>query len=140
MAFEYRKGDRQIMKLPLDSTSADITPGLAITLSGGTAGYHKEVDASGEAVVGISVNTVASPSADGGAFVHCDVSPDSIYEVGPDAGSVTAALAGLTADCGADGASVNIDASATDDILIVEADATNNKMLVRLVPQPSGVA
>jgi hypothetical protein len=140
MAFEYRKGQRMKMLLPLDSVSADIVIGVGITAAGATGGYFKEVDGLGEALVGISCNIVASPSADGGAYVLVDVSEDSVYEVGPDAGSVTAVLAMSTADVGADGLTVNIDGSATDDIAILTADATNNKMHVRLKLALPGVA
>lgn len=139
MAFEYRSGPRDIRPAPLDSTTAALTPGTAVTLA--TAGYFKEVDGSGEAVAGICVSTTASPSADGGLSALVDFSPLSVYEVGPDAGSVTAGLAMLTADVGADGVSVNIDASATDDILILSADPVANTMHVRILQtSASGVA
>ncbi len=140
MAFEYRKGTRRIVKCPLDSSSAAIVVGDAITISGATDGYFKEVDASGEAVFGIATTKVASPDADGGAFVMVDVSEDSVYEVPPDTGTVTQALAGNSADCGANARSVNIDASSTDDIEIIEVDTTNNKIYVSLRRSLTGVA
>ncbi len=140
MAFEYRKGERLLVTLPLDSTSADIEVGDAITASGATSGYFKEVDAAAEAVVGIAVSKVSSPSADGGAEVKVDISRQSVYEVGPDAGSVTVALNMKSADVGADARSVDIDGSTTDDIEIIEADTVNNKILVRLNQSLTGVA
>lgn len=140
MAFEYRKGERMLIPLPLDSTSADIEVGDAITAAGATSGYFKEVDGAAEAVVGIAASKVSSPSADGGAEVLVDVSRQSVYEVGPDSGSVTVALNMKTADVGADARTVDINGSLTDDIEIIEADTVNNKMLVRLNPSLSGVA
>ena len=140
MAFEYRKGTRQLVKLPLDSTSADIEVGDAITAAGATSGYFKEVDAAAEAVVAIAYSKVSSPTADGGAFVLADVSGESVYEVVPDAGTVTQALAMKTADVGANARSVDINGSTTDDIEILEVDTVNNKMLVRINPSLSGVA
>lgn len=140
MAFEYRKGERRFVMLPLDSTSADIVVGDAITASGATSGYFKEVDAAAEAVVGIAASTVSSPSADGGAYVKVDVSRDSIYEVAPDSGNVSVALRMKTADVGADARTVDIDGSSTDDIEILDIDTNANTMRVRLNPSLSGVA
>ena len=139
MSFEFRKGERKIVKCLLDSTSAAILVGDAITITNATAGYFKEVDASGEAITGIATSESASPAADGDLFVMVDISPLSMYEVPPDAGSVTQALAGRTADCGADARSVDIDASATDDIVIAEVDVDANTMLIRLNPTFTGV-
>jgi len=139
MAFEYRYGDRILVPLPLDSTSAATVVGLAITQSGATAGYFKEVDASGEAVVGIAAAVVASPSADGDLTVLVDVSPASVYEVPPDAGSVAVTIVGDTMDCGADGLTANIDASLQDDIYCIGIDATANTALVMLRTNPTGV-
>lgn len=132
--FEYRSGRRHPIPMPLDSSSADITVGMAVTIAGATDGYIKEVDGSGEAVIGIAMQDVTSPSSDGLATVLVDVSMDSEYEVGPDAGSVTQALLWNTADVGANGTSVNIDASSTDDILITRVDTNNNKIHVQLRP------
>ncbi len=132
MAFKYREGRRNLRKLPLAATSAAIEAGDAITASGATSGFFKEVDASGEAVVGIAASKVDSPGADGDLFVMCDISPESVYEVPPDSGSVAVTLRLKTADVGADARSVNIDASVLSDILITEIDSDANTMLVQL--------
>jgi len=133
--YGYRYGDRQIIDLPLDSTSADIgADAIAITDSGATTAFVKEVDGSGERVIGFSVNKVDSPSADGGASVNVDVSYASVYEFPPDAGTVTVDLVGKTCDIGADGKSINIDASADDSIQIVDVDTVANTCFVRLAP------
>ena len=122
MAFEYMYGPRKIIELPLDSTSADITVGLMLTAARATDGYFKEVDGSGEATVKV------------------DVSPASVYRVSPDAGNIAVTDAMNTADVGADGLTVNIDASATDDIQILSVDVDANTMAVSIVPTFSGVA
>jgi len=134
MGFEYRKGVRRLIKAPLDSTSADILVGDAITASGATSGYFKEVDAAAEGVLGIAASkvTMVAAGSDGDQFVLVDVSPDSVFEVGPDAGSVTQALAGKTMDVGADARSVDIDASTTDDVYCLEADVDNNKLIIQI--------
>jgi hypothetical protein len=137
--FDYLKGDRMLIPVPLDSVSAATVVGLAITASGATVGYFKEVDAVNEAVVGIAVEIVASPSTDGGASVLIDISESSVYLVAPDAGSVTAALAMSTADVGANGLSVDINGSTTDDIEILTVDVAANTMLVRLKRALPGV-
>ena len=138
--FEYRKGERLLGKRPLDSTSADISDGRAITTAGATSGYFKEVDGAAEAVSGISVQTVASPSADGGADVLVDISPDSVYEVAPDSGTAAITNVGKTCDVGADGLTIDHDGSTTDDILIVGVDLDANTYLVQLRPSAAGVA
>jgi len=131
MSFEYRRGVRNPTLVPLDSTSADIEVGDAITMSGGTTGYAKEVDAAAEAVIGFAMQAVSSPSADGEASVLVDVSKDSVYEVGPDAGSVTQALNFTALDVGADARSVDIDGTTTADLLVVQCEVDDNKIYIK---------
>tara|TARA_R100000808_G_C2139409_1_gene147322 strand:- start:1136 stop:1576 length:441 start_codon:yes stop_codon:yes gene_type:complete len=140
--YVYAYGDTRVaVRLPLDADSANITVGMAITSSGATAGYYKEVDASGESVVGIAMEEKDSPSTDGGASVLVDISESSYYRVNPDTGTVSAALRLKTADIGADGKSVNIDASATDNVKIHDVRTDDNTMLVSLIVETyAGVA
>ena len=141
MAFSYRTGRRVIRKVLLDADSAAIVVGDALTITNATDGYFKEVDASGEAVSCIATTASASPSSDGDLFVMADFSTESVYEVPPDTGSITQAIAGNTCDCGADARSINIDASSTDDILILEVDVNENIAYVRLLSNSlTGVA
>ena len=115
MAFEYRRGPRVLIELPLDSTSANITPGMAITATNTTDGYFKQVDAAAENVLGIAVNKVTSPASHGGAMVKLDVSTLSVYEVGPDTGSFVITQTQNSCDVGADGVSIKPDGSSTSD-------------------------
>jgi hypothetical protein len=141
LPYGYRKGIQQLVMLPLDSTSADITAtATAITSSGATANYFKEVDAAAEIVVGFSASKVDSPSADGGAYVKVDISTDSVYEFPPDAGTVSYGLIGKTCDIGADGQSVDIDGSSDDSLRIVDVDTTANTCFVQLRDNGTGVA
>lgn len=141
MAFEYRFGPRVLVKLPLDSTSANIEQGDAITASGATSGFFKEVDALAEAVVGFAVQKVTSPSSDGNAYVLADISRESVYEAPADTGTIAITARMKTCDVGADARSINHDGSTTDDILVIEVDTDANTALVRLnSPTFSGVA
>jgi len=140
MALKYRRGPRILVELPLDSTSADITPGTAITDSGATSGYFKEVDAAAESVKGISVNKVSSPSSDGGAYVTVDISDLSVYQADPDSGTIAITANQKTCDIGADGTSIDHDGSSTDDIVVLAVDLNDNTALIRLKHTFSGVA
>lgn len=139
MAFEYVRGERTIVSLPLDSTTADLVQGQAVTTADATAGYFKEVDALAEAVVGIVVRKVDSPDSDGDRSVDVDVSRHSVYRVAPDAGSMTVAENMNTCDVGADGLSINRDGSTTDDIEILYVDTDYNVAYVRINPSLAGV-
>lgn len=131
--FDFAYGERILVRLPLDADSADIEVGDAITSAGATAGYYKEVDASGESTVGVAVEKVASPSTDGGASVLVNISENAYYRVNPDAGTVSASLRFKTADIGADGRTVNIDASATDNVKIHDYRDEDNTILVSFI-------
>jgi len=72
-------------------------------------------------------------------MVKLDVSTLSIYEVGPDAGSMAVTINQNTCDVGADAKSIDINGSSTDDILILVVDTDTNKALVRLAPIIAGV-
>lgn len=131
MAFVHRKGRQELERYPLDSSTDAITVGMAITSTGATAGYFQNVDGSGDQVEGFAVDRASVPSSDGLTYVTVDISYDTTYEAPPDAGTVTTALIGKTMDVGADGLSVNIDASATDDLICVQVDTVANTLFVK---------
>ena len=139
MAFEYRRGPRVLIELPLAATSADITPGMAITATDAADGYFKQVDATSEAVLGIAVNKVSSPSSNGGTLVKLDVSTLSVYEAPPVTGTLAVTVNQNTCDVGADGVSIDQGTSTRDDILILVIDTDTNTALVRLAPILAGV-
>jgi hypothetical protein len=139
-SFAYREGERRPVWMKLDKDSADTVVGMAMTESGATSGYIKEVDASGEAVIGFAMQIVeVTGASDGLCSVLVDVSEESVYEVGPDAGTVTQALVNKTMDVGANGLSVNIDASSTDDIEVIGVDTVANTLSIRLRRVLAGV-
>ena len=130
MSFDYRRGVRHGVLMPIDSSSGDITVGDAITTTGATAGYIQKVDGLADVVQGFAMQTVASPSADGEASVLVDVSKDAVYEVGPDAGSVTQALDLTSLDVGANAQSVDINGTTTADLKVVQVDVAANTIYV----------
>lgn len=140
MAFEWVRGERTLIELPLDASTAALVQGQVITEDDATAGYFKEVDALAESCRGVVVNKVASPATDGDKSVVVDVSRHSVYRVSPDAGSVALTDQMETCDIGADGLTINIDGSTTDDIEILNVDTGANVAYVRFNFSLSGVA
>ena len=132
--FDYAYGDRVLVRVPLDADTADINVGTAITSADANTGFYKNVDASGEVVVGIAAEKVSSPSTDGAASVLVDISANSYYRVNPDTGTAAETLRFKTCDIGADGRSANIDASATDNVKIHEVRTSDNALLVSIIP------
>ncbi|MEL6344723.1 MAG: hypothetical protein AAFV53_16520 [Myxococcota bacterium] len=131
---------RDLVRLPLAASTADIKVGDVITDTGAATGFYQKVDGSGDAVKGVSLEVVKSPAANGGATVLVDVSPNTNYLASPDAGSVTTALRFKSMDIGADGASIDIDASATDDIYCIDVYTDENTLKVQIRPAFAGVA
>lgn len=130
MSFDYRRGVRHPVSFPIAASSADIEVGDALTTTGATAGFVQKADGSGDAVVAFAMQSIASPSADGEASVLGDISKDAVYEVGPDAGNVTQALNLTSLDVGADAQSVDIDATVTADLTVVQVDTEANTIYV----------
>lgn len=58
-----------------------------------------------------------------------DISEASVYEFPPDTGSATAAQAGKTCDVGG-ARSINVDATADDNVIIHSVDTDANSVLV----------
>ncbi len=129
--FDFVYGQRVLVRVPLDSDSANIEVGTAITASA-SAGFYKEVDAKGESTVGIAVEKVSSPSVDGGATVLIDISEESYYRVNPDTGTAAETLRFKTCDIGADGRTADIDGSNTDNVRIHEVRTSDNALLVSI--------
>ena len=132
MAFEYRSGKRNPVQFLLDSSTAAVTVGMAMTITDATGGYVKDVDVAAEAVMGIAMQAVSSPSADGDASVLIDISTSSIYEVPPNAGTLVITENYNTCDVGADGITIDHDGSSTDDIFILTVDLVTQTALVHL--------
>jgi len=134
--YGYRYGPRYPQTYGVDSTSNAIAVGDVVTEA--TAGYVKKASA-GDRVFGVAMEAATAGSADGDVKVQVDVSPYSVYEYPPDAGSVTVALIHRTMDLGG-ARSIDIDASADDDVYVENVDTSANTLFVRLVPYFQGVA
>jgi hypothetical protein len=133
--YGYRFGERLPIRMQVDSSSSDIVAGDFVTAA--TAGYVSQSSA-GDTPVGVAMESVSSPSADGDATVLVDVSELSVYEYPPDAGTVTQGLCNTTMDIGG-AQSINIDASSDDIIIVRQVDTDANTLLVSLIPTFAGV-
>ncbi|KKK62710.1 hypothetical protein LCGC14_3001610 [marine sediment metagenome] len=131
----YREGERDVRKYSVDADTADIK--TADFLIEATAGFVK-VAAAGDTPLGVAMQDVDSPSADGDVDILVDISPHTTYEYPPDAGSVTQALVGRTMDVGG-AQTIDIDASTDDVIRCVGVDTIANTLLCQLIPTNAGV-
>lgn len=135
MSFKYREGVRRPINLPLDSSSAAITVGTVIKV--GTAGYFQDAGA-GDNPIGVAMQDVAAPSADGGAYCLVDVSEDSVYETTAGTGTITAAMAQQRCDLAAS-STLDVTASTDDYVLIQRVDVAGALAFVSLRPTHAGV-
>ena len=123
--YGYRRGPRVLVTFPVDSTSSAITVGDAVII---TSGFALRA-AAGDIPHGVATAAATVPAADGETSVTIDVSPLSVYEYPPDAGTVTQALVGTKMDLGGP-RSINIDASTDDCVQVVGVDTDANTLLV----------
>lgn len=131
----YMRGERLLVTLPVDSSSADIKIGDFLSL--GTAGYVKQA-AAGDEPYAVACTAVTAPSADGGATVVADISQMSIYAVPPDSGTVSADLLFKLVDVGGPQAA-DIDAGTDGSLLVVGVDAAANLVHVQIRPTHASV-
>lgn len=136
-SYGYRYGERVPVQTPIDASSAAISVGDIITATGFTSGYFGKA-AAGDTIFGVAMESCPVPASDGAKSILVDISQASVYEYPPDAGSVTAALAGKTCDVGG-AQSIDIDASADDVVQIVRADTTANTVFIQIIPTRTGV-
>lgn len=135
--YGYRYGPRLLVQYGVDSSVATaLTNGDHVKWA--TAGYVT-VCGAGDNPIGVVAGDVTPGSADGDVSVMVDISEWSVYEYPPDSGSVTVGLVGLTADLGG-ARSIDIDASADDNIKIVQVDTVKNTVFVRHLFPTTGVA
>lgn len=132
----YRYGARSPVWLPVDSTSPAIEVGDFVTIDGG----YVEAAAAGSTVYGVMMEQLdTAPSADGGAKVLVDVSEEAVYEVAVGTGTIAQSNLFQTCDVAAAN-TIDVTASADDNILIVGVDVTNNRALVQIRKTLTGVA
>ena len=129
------KGKPLLIWAELDTTSAAIVPGTIMTEV--SAGLYKEA-AAGDVPVGVSHSRGAVPAAAGDVKILMDVSNDTIYSFPADAGTVSRALKLRTMDVGGS-ASIDIDASADDNVLCVDVDVDLNHVHVIFLRTLTGI-
>jgi hypothetical protein len=132
----YREGPQQIETYFMDSAgSASVKVGDHVKFS--TAGYVIACGA-GDNPIGVAVSVGFDPATDGDETVRVDVSEWSIYEYPIGTGTGTLAMIGTTCDL-AGARSIDVTASADDNIYIVNVDVANNTARIRHVYPHSGV-
>jgi hypothetical protein len=125
----YRSGPYVIREYLMDSaTAAVIAPGDFVVEV--THGYVGQC-AAGGLPIGVAVSAGADPGADGGAVVLVSTSPEAVYEMPPDAGSVTQALVNKSMDVGG-AQTVDITTSDDDVIQVVGVDTERNTVFFKL--------
>lgn len=131
----YLHGPQTLVRMLVDSSTSAISVGDFVVAA--SAGYVKQASA-GESPVGIACEVSAVPTADGDLAIMVDVSRGSVWEYPPDAGTVSQALCNTTMDIGGP-ASINIDASSQDVIIVRAVDLVANTLHVSLIPTYAGV-
>lgn len=136
LGYGHKYGNQILVKVPVDSSTAAISCGDILTL--GTAGYYKKASA-GDDVHGVSQQDLAAfTGSDGDYSILMDVSETSVYRYPVGTGTLTVAMRGKTCDI-AGAQSIDVTASADDQVVIVECDTANNIALVTFKPLRAGV-
>lgn len=135
--FGYRYGPQVLVTYGVDSSVATtLRPGDHVKWA--TAGYVT-VAGSGDNPIGVAASVATPGSADGDVTVQVDIGEWSVYEYPVSAGTVAVGLCGLTCDLGG-ARSVDITASADDNIKIVQVDTAASTVFVRHLYPTTGVA
>lgn len=117
---------RMVLRLPVAAASADISANDVLVYA---SGFVSKAAAGGTVIAGVAVTAATSPSTNGGVYVEVDVSEDTLYRFQPDTGNVTDAMRGTTMDLGG-AQSIDIDASAVDNVIVHDVDVANNDLTV----------
>lgn len=120
-------GEPTIIKVKIDSSTTAINQFDHLTVA--TAGYFKKA-AAGDTPACVALEACGVPSADGEIEIKADISELTIYRYPVGTGTLTQAMQFTTCDL-AGARSIDVSASADDNILIVECDVTNNIALVQ---------
>lgn len=135
--YGYRYGMQLPVTYGVDSSVATtLRPGDHVKWA--TAGYVT-VAGAGDNPIGVVMSVATPGSADGDVQVLVDVSEWSVYEYPVSAGTVAVAVLGLTCDLGG-ARSIDITASADDNIKIVQVDTVAQTVFVRHLYPTTGVA
>lgn len=135
--YGFRYGTQLPVTYGVDaSVATTLRPGDHVKWA--TAGYVT-VCGAGDNPIGVVMSVATPGSSDGDAQVLVDVSEWSVYEYPVSAGTVSAAILGLTCDLGG-ARSIDITASADDNIKIVQVDVAAATVFVRHIYPTTGVA
>lgn len=137
--YGYRYGPQVLVRYPVKASSTiDMFDAVVVDASGDVSAAA--AGANIDTFCGWAIGEVTTaPTNDGDVSILVDVSTLSVYEIPPDAGTVTGALRYKTCDLGG-AQSANIDASADDCLLIQNVDTDANTCFVSRVSGPGGVA
>lgn len=128
-------GEPVIVRVKIDSSTSAIDQFDHLTLA--SAGYFKKCSA-GDTPYCVALEAGGVPAADGEITITADISELTVYRYPVGTGTLTQAMVGLTCDL-AGSRSIDVTASADDNIVILEADVTNNVALIRHKYTYSGV-
>lgn len=128
----YRSGPSQVRRYPVGNTSAISIGDILIEDADASLPYVSRAAAGANAPLGVALEAVpTAPTNDGDVWIEVETSTQAIFEYPPDAGTVTATLRDKTCDIGGV-QSIDIDASADDNIIIVDVDTDKNSVLCRI--------
>lgn len=139
--YGYRGGarPRQLISVPV---LASATWEANDFLTKDSNGYYAKA-ADGESVFAVAFDAVTTaPSASGDIHVLADISPDSIYRIPVDEGTLAITMLQKTCDLGVTNGvqGADVDSSADDNLLIVGIDLAANEVDVQIRPPVVGVA
>jgi len=140
VSFDFVNGDRVLVRLPLDAGTADIVVGDAITSEGATGGFYIKVDGVSDVICGIAQEIVSSPASNGDNAVLVNTSENAFYRVTAGNGTLVEGMKMESCDVHSDGVSIDVTASATDNILIHDVRTSDSTALVSVVMSFTGVA
>lgn len=127
--FGSRSGPSQKRRVKVANTAA-VVKGDMLKQDGAGDQYFTPISA-GDKAMCVALEGCAQPTNDGDVSILAEFHPQHIFEYPPDGGNVSEALIGNTMDSGG-AQSINIDASAVDNIYCVGVDTDRNTVLCRL--------
>lgn len=132
-------GHQNIQGVKVDASTAAIAKYDLLGKDG--SGYYT-LWASGAVYAIAEEGLSTAPSADGLKTISAHVGDsDALYDFPVLSGTLTQAMEGKTCDAGVSSGrfGLAVDASTYDNLLIVSADVTNQRALVKLIPTHAGV-
>lgn len=127
--YGYHSGPSRKMRFPVANT-ADIKEGDMLKIDG--AGQYATPAGAGDAIIGVALNAQEKPTTDGDKYVWAETHPEAIFEYPTDdATAIGASVLWKTCDTKT-AQSIDIGASAVDNIYIWGYDAKTATLLVSI--------